>query len=113
MARPRRRRRAWSIAVIAAAVLVWLGVRSAGGPAPQSGPSVPKHVEFGVSGTTRSEPREDEAPAPGGEHDARAALRDRLAGCLRAMGSEDFASAWRARRDADGLALLDDERAQL
>lgn len=113
MARPRRRRRAWSAAVIAAALLVWLGVRSADGPAPQSGPSEPQRVDATLVGTTRSEPRDDEAPVPGGEHDARAALRDRFAGCLRAMGSDDFASAWRARRDAEGLALIDDERAEL
>ncbi|MCC6785592.1 MAG: hypothetical protein IT457_22260 [Planctomycetes bacterium] len=113
--------------LIGFAVLCWLGVRSSAGPAPERGPAVDASGPAVRGAAAAFEPGELRPPAARGEQtaslereapsvappDTRAALRDRLAGALRAMGSTDFASALQASREVGKLPLLDEERGEL
>lgn len=113
--------------LIGFAVLCWLGVRSSAGPAPELGPavdaggaavrgaavvSVPEDLPPTALRGEQAPALEREAPSVA-PPDTRAALRDRLAGALRAMGSTDFASALQASREVAKLPLLDEERGEL
>lgn len=93
--------------VALAVLIVGLGVRDSRGPAPARATSSPEpDPGAGAPQSTRS----PVAPVPS---TARAALRDRFHGLLRAMGSDDLAAALHAAAQAGQLDLLDDERGEL